>query len=92
MGASACRRVAPRLNQRHADFQSRVGSPEAIYFNELTGVRCSIYITVHNDAELIYAKFTQVRSVSQPEKLCCSRRSRAFPETVSLGAAGLASP
>jgi len=37
MGASACRRSAPRLNHRHADFQSRVGSPEALYFKELPG-------------------------------------------------------
>jgi uncharacterized membrane protein YsdA (DUF1294 family)/cold shock CspA family protein len=32
-----CRRHAPRLNHRHADFQSRAGSPEALYFNELPG-------------------------------------------------------
>ena len=37
MGASACRRFAPRLNHRHADFQSRAGSPEALCFNELPG-------------------------------------------------------
>jgi len=30
-----CRRYAPRLNCRHADFQSRVGSSEALYFNKL---------------------------------------------------------
>ena len=37
MGASACRRSAPRLNHRHADFQSRDGSLEALYFKALPG-------------------------------------------------------
>ncbi len=37
MGASACRRSAPRLNHRHAVFQSRAGSPEALCFKELPG-------------------------------------------------------
>jgi len=35
--ACVCRRCAARLNHRHADFQSRKGTPEALYFKELLG-------------------------------------------------------
>jgi len=41
-----------------ADFQSRVGSPEALYFKELPGRPCPVCITMHNDAPLFHAKFT----------------------------------
>ena len=32
-----CRRYAPRLNHRHADFQFDVGEILALYFNKLEG-------------------------------------------------------
>ena len=52
--ACVCRRCAPRLNHRHADFQSRVGSPEALYFKELPGRplldlhHCALRCTAHS--------------------------------------------
>jgi len=45
------------INHRHTDFQSRFGSPEALYFNELPGrpllLSASLCITVHSS-------FTQI--------------------------------
>ncbi len=61
------------INHRHADFQSRIGSLKALYFNVLPGRPLP---NLQDNAELVHAKFTHALRLYAKIQFVCGRVGR----------------